>query len=157
MIQNKPALINVSSSTLMNGEYMPQKYICERQHVHPPFSFRGLPLETASIAMTLEKVQENGGVFDHWVIWNMQPTPAIAEGSAKGITGKNSHGQNKYMGPYEPFGDYYRLQVYALNKMLSLDEGSGKKELHDAMEGHILAMGSMNAYCEIAMKEDLSS
>ncbi len=147
MTESKPATINVSSSTLMLDDQIPQKYRANDQNIHPPVSFRGLPLETASIAMILEKVDERKEIFDHWIIWNMPPTAAIAEGSARGITGKNYYGQNSYLGPCESVGDHYRLQVFALNKMLALDAGNGKKELELAMEGHILATGQMRAYC----------
>ena len=141
------AVINVSSAELLTGGLIPAKYTSQNQNIHPPITFRGLPLETASIAMILEKVEKSNEVFDHWIIWNMTPTPAIAEGSATGVIGKNSSGENKYVGPCVPFGDYYRLQVYALNQMLTLNEDNGKHELKHAMEGHILAMGSMHAYC----------
>ncbi len=145
MIQNKPALINVSSSTLMNGVYMPQKYICERQHVHPPFSFRGLPLETASIAMTLEKVQESRGVFDHWVIWNIHPMEMIIENTVPGTEGKNSFGKTRYQGPCPPEGRDHRyfFKVYALDIILDIKIGADKKTLEKAMQDHTLAKGEI--------------
>lgn len=147
MIENEPTVISVSSSTLIHGDVLPIKYTRQHQNIHPPVSFRGLPLETASLALIMERIGTSDEVFDHWVIWNMPPTAAIAEGSARGVTGKNGHGENTYTGPHEPFGKCYRLQVFALNKMLTLDKHNGKEQLRDAMGGHILAMGSMDAYC----------
>lgn len=145
MGEYKSPSISVTSATLVDGNYIPQKYHSDHLNIHPPFSFRGLPLETASLAMTFEKVDESEEVFDQWVIWNMPPTAAIAEGAARGVVGKNGRGENSYLGPHKPFGHHYRLQVYALNKMLELDEGSGKEELKNAIEGHVLAVGSMHA------------
>jgi len=83
-------------------------------------------------------------VFDHWVVFNLQPTTndqlLIEEGvEPKGVAGVNSVGENKYTGPCPPDGEHrYFFKAYALDSTLSLNAGSSKTEVEKAMEGHII-------------------
>jgi len=82
-------------------------------------------------------------MWDHWIIFNISPTTRqIPEmvGPTSGIHGKTTFGHLKYGGPCPPDREHrYFFKLYALDVLLSLKEGSTKKEIEKAMEGHILA------------------
>jgi Raf kinase inhibitor-like YbhB/YbcL family protein len=83
-------------------------------------------------------------LFDHWVIWNINPEGTINENSAPGIQGKNGAGDNAYRGPCPPTGTHhYHFKVFALDAKLNLQSGASKTQLEDAVKGHVLAMGEL--------------
>ena len=143
----------ILSPQFTDGGIIPARYTFLGDNVHPPFSFKGIPLQTASLAMIVEKYVSRGEGFDHWIIWNILPTPAIAENSASGITGKNSAGLHEYTGPLPPFGSgLYVFYVYALTKMLKLDNNVSKQDLKEAMDNFIIAKGMLRAYHKIDLQ-----
>jgi hypothetical protein len=91
-----------------------------------------------------------GGVFAHWVIFNMPPerrqlsesVPAELPGV---LQGRNDFGTIGYSGPCPPPGSphHYRFILYALDQQLDVMAGSPKKQVLDAMKGHILDQGQL--------------
>jgi Raf kinase inhibitor-like YbhB/YbcL family protein len=87
------------------------------------------------------------GIFDHWIVWNIPPNAAIAEGSVPGVPGKNSFGQTGYGGPCPPAGIHrYFFKAFALDRELDLRPGEDKNKLQEAMNGHVLASGELMAF-----------
>ena len=90
-----------------------------------------------------------GGVFTHWIVFNLPanvrelgediPTQERLENGA--LHGKNDFGRIGYGGPCPPRGPAhrYRFTIYAPDKTLDLKPEASKKQLLDAMKGHILA------------------
>ncbi len=92
------------------------------------------------------------GVWTHWVLFNIPAdTDELPEAvstevqlSSKALQGRNDFGRIGYGGPCPPGpGHHYRFVVYALDKPLDLAGGVSKKEVVDAMQGHILAQGQL--------------
>ena len=68
-------------------------------------------------------------------------TEKIAGGGTQGLS---DFGKVGYGGPCPPGGTHrYYFKVYALDAMLNLEPGATKKELLQAMEGHVLAEGAL--------------
>ena len=131
--------MQVESSAFKAGNSIPVKYTCEGKNINPPISFKQIPQEAKSLALIIEDPDATKGTFDHWVIWNIEPSTQIEENSAPGIEGKNGSGKVEYTGPCPPAGTgihHYYFKVYALDKKLSLEKGSGKIQLQKAMQGH---------------------
>jgi Raf kinase inhibitor-like YbhB/YbcL family protein len=85
-------------------------------------------------------------VYDHWIVWNIPPNEPIAENNVPGINGTNSFGAEGYGGPCPPSGSHrYFFKVYAIDTQLDLPQGSNKKALQQAMQGHVLAFGELMA------------
>jgi Raf kinase inhibitor-like YbhB/YbcL family protein len=62
------------------------------------------------------------------------------------LQGQNSWNTVGYRGPMPPPGHgthHYYFKLYALDKGVSLGAGATKKQLLDAMKGHILAEGEL--------------
>ena len=60
--------------------------------------------------------------------------------------GRNSFLKPEYLPPDPPSGHgahQYAFQIFALDKVLELDEAPGRGALIEAMKGHVLAMGSL--------------
>jgi len=89
-----------------------------------------------------------GGTFTHWVLFNIPadsrklseaiPTQAHLPNGAR--QGRNDFRRNGYGGPCPPPGRPHRYQftLYALDQPIDLEAGVAKKQLIDAMQGHIL-------------------
>ena len=123
---------------------MPVKYSCKGENINPPLHVRDLPPDTVSLAIIVEDPDAPSGVFDHWVVWNIPPMAEIPEKLDLGVSGNNSKGKPGYTGPCPPSGTHrYAFKVYALDSLLDLPPGTGKKNLLNTMKDHILAGGEV--------------
>lgn len=128
--------------------FIPLKYTCDGDNVNPPLSIEKIPPGTKSLTLILYDPDAPYGSFDHWLVWNISPSEIIKENSVPGIVGKNSTGNNNYMGPCPPTDatHSYFFKVYALDTMLDVQTGSDKKTLKEAMKGHVLATGEIMGF-----------
>jgi hypothetical protein len=127
---------------------MPAKYSCDGESVNPPLEFGDIPNDARSLVLLMDDpdVPKNllpAGVFDHWVIYNIDPSvKEIAEDSTPpGVQGLNGAGQEKYAGACPPDREHrYFFKLYALDIMLNFGDPSkvDKQIVIDAMQGHIL-------------------
>lgn len=94
----------------------------------------------------------------HWVAWNipegttqlpagLQECDRLSGDSLQGLMqGANSHGSVGWYGPRPPKGDRphrSHFQLLALDRMLDLPLGATRDELLAALQGHVLASGSL--------------
>ena len=136
--------LTVSSTAFEQFGNIPAKYSCEGQEINPPLTIGDIPAETKTLAIIVDDPDAPNGTFDHWVVWNIPPGKVIAENSIPGMEGNNSSGKKGYKGPCPPTGTHrYFFKVYALDTELDLKEGTSKKELEGAMNGHILGYGEL--------------
>ena len=145
--------LTVSSSAFKEGDRIPAKYTCQGQDVSPPLAWGEPPAGTQSFALIVDDPDAPGGVFTHWVLFNIPPdsrnlpeaVPTQAELASGALQGKTDFGRTGYSGPCPPPGRPHRYQftLYALDQPLGLEGGASKKQLLSAMEGHILAQGQL--------------
>src|SRR5678815_3592169 len=136
--------LKIRSVAFSYGGYIPPRYTCEGENVNPPLEISDLPENTRSLALIVEDPDAPRGTYDHWVAWNIPPNEAIAENSRPGITGTNSFGNTGYGGPCPPSGSHrYFFKVYALDTDLTIEAGSDKRTLQEAMKDHILGSGEL--------------
>lgn len=144
------------SLAFANKGHIPSKYTCERENVNPPLEFNHLPTGTKSIAIIVEDHDAPKGIFDHWIVWNIQPNEVIDEKYKAGIAGRNSFGNNRYDGPCPPSGVHrYFFKAFALDKQLDLPAGSKKDELMQAMHGHIIGNAELLGLYSKKMVKDI--
>jgi Raf kinase inhibitor-like YbhB/YbcL family protein len=135
------------SSVFENEGNIPSVYTCDGENINPPLKVNGIPLETETLALIMEDPDTSRGTFDHWLVWNIEPDTQITENSIPGITGTNGAGKTGYHGPCPPSGSHrYFFNVYALDTRLDLEPGATKKELKEAMDGHILGEATVMGY-----------
>ena len=134
------------SSQFKERGIIPSRYTCEGANVSPPLEISGVPKGAKSLVLIMDdhdvpKHLRADGVWDHWVVFNIPvSTKQIEEGTnPKGVPGKTTYGHMKYGGPCPPNGEHrYLFKLYALDQMLDLKEGATKKEVENAMKGHII-------------------
>ena len=127
------------------------KNTCDGQDVSPRISWSGVPNNTKSLALIVEDPDAPGGLFVHWVIYNIDPSlKGLPEGIPKtevvsgiGLQGVNSFGKIGYGGPCPPRGSTHRyiFRIYALKEAVQLGPGASRNDLLRAMEGKIIAVG----------------
>ena len=134
----------IKSAVFENGGDIPAKYTCQGENINPPLDISGTPKEAKTLALIMEDPDAPHGTFDHWLVWNINPTKQITENSLPGIPGRNSFGNVKYGGPCPPSGSHrYYFRIYALDTVLHLAEGDKKEVLIREMKGHIIARGEV--------------
>jgi Raf kinase inhibitor-like YbhB/YbcL family protein len=137
--------LTLSSPAFADGERIPERYGYTNDNVNPPLRVEGVPSEAASLALVVDDPDARepaGKVWDHWVVWNLDPgTTEIPEGwGGDAVEGRNDYGERGYGGPNPPDREHtYRFILYALDATLDLDAGATKDDLEAAMEGHVLA------------------
>lgn len=149
-------VLHVSSPAFNEGDRIPIKYTCEGQDVSPPIVWSEPPVGTQSLVLILEDPEDStapGGVFTHWVLFNIPSDTCEIAGDIStqaelfnsALQGKNDFGRIGYCGPC-PNGSgphRYRFTLYALNCSLDLNVGASKKQVLDGIQGHILAQGEL--------------
>lgn len=149
MLKQSPRTLQVSSPAYAEGEAVPRTFTCQGGDVSPPLRFGGLPEGTRSVAVVFDDPDAPGATWVHWVFWNWPSGRAdLAEGedvrAAGARLGENSWGNNEYGGPCPPRGTHrYVFTVHALDAPLDLPEGASVAQLEKAMQGHVLAWGTL--------------
>lgn len=134
----------IASPAFENNKPIPRKYSCDGEDVNPPLSIEGVPEGTKSLVLIVDDPDAPMGTWDHWIVWNIQPTNRIGENTVPGVEGLNSFRKHSYGGPCPPSGTHrYFFKVYALDTKLSLNPDSKKRDVENAMKAHILASSEL--------------
>ncbi len=138
--------MKIVSSAFQNGGEIPRKYGYKKDNVNPALIINDVPADAKSLALVMDDPDAMGAVgkvWVHWVLWNIDPsTGEINENSvpSNSIQGKTDFGEIAYGGPAPPDKEHtYLFKLYALDDKLSLDEGSTKSQLDEAMKNHVIA------------------
>ena len=139
----------IGSTSFKNNGMIPQKHTGFGEDISPELIITDAPEDTVSFAIILDDLDVPFcKTFCHWIVWNIPKKDIIPEGlqnisSCSGI----AWGKHRYRGPKQPFFirkvHRYAFTVYALDCHLNISEKSCKKNLLDAMRGHILAEASL--------------
>lgn len=145
--------LSITSTAFQEGGKIPDNYTSQGQDISPPLAWSEPPEGTQSFALIMDDLDAPGGTFTHWVIFNI---PSNSRGLPEAVStedqlsdstlqGKNDFGRIGYGGPSPPPGPAHRYQftLYALDRSLDLTAGASKKQVLDAIQGHILARGEL--------------
>ena len=144
--------LTLRSASFADEASIPAKFTCQGDDVSPALSWSGAPAGTRSFALVVDDPDAPDPrapktTWVHWVVYNLPPeTGALAEGvQATNLPdgareGVNDWKRTGYNGPCPPVGRHrYFHKLYALDIVLPALERPTKKQLEDAMRGHILA------------------
>jgi Raf kinase inhibitor-like YbhB/YbcL family protein len=140
--------MELTSTAFAPGEPIPRKYACDGEDISPPLQWSDPPQGTQSFALIADDPDAPVGTWVHWVLYNLpaetgllpEAIPPDADLSDGSQHGKNSWRRLGYGGPCPPSGTHrYFFKLYALDTVLDLAAGASKKQVLQAMEGHILA------------------
>jgi Raf kinase inhibitor-like YbhB/YbcL family protein len=144
-----PGEIELRSAAFTDHTLIPDRYPYEGGNISPPLEWGGIPHGTAELVLLCEDPDAPRGTFTHWVVTNISPTTTgVDEGALPtgGTPGRNGFGQSGWGGPRPPVGDdphRYFFRLCAADKRLSLGEGVNAEQVHAALEGHLIACGTL--------------
>jgi len=147
------ATLQVESSAFEEDQAIPRQYTCDGADLSPPVSWSASPEATQSFVLILDDPDAPAGTWDHWILFNIPATtrslpeavPADENVEGIGVHGSNSWRNLGYGGPCPPSGPAhsYSFRVYALDSILDLEAGARKRDVEQAMIGHVLATGQL--------------
>ena len=142
----------VLSAAFAMGAAIPDRHGCAG--ISPPLEWSAAPANTQSLAVLCDDPDAPAGDWVHWVVFNLAPdVRSLPENVARdahlpgdAVQGLNDYDRVGYDGPCPPPGQTHRYfyKVFALDTRLALDARARKKDLLKAMQGHILAQGSLS-------------
>lgn len=125
-----------------NGS-IPPKYSKKGGNCSPEIAFRDVPPNAKSLVLILDDPDAPRGLFTHWVVYNIDPRVGGFHENLlpEGVTqGQNSWGEARYGGPQPPDREHrYFFHLYALDTQLPLQPGAARKDVEQAMDGHVIA------------------
>lgn len=143
------AVMRITSTAFEERRPIPKIYTCDGEDLSPPLFWEGVPEGTRSFALICDDPDAPGKTWVHWVLYNIPPDTtalpqgmpteaALEDGSRQAVT---DFGRPGYGGPCPPKGKAHRylFKLYALDALLELEGKVEKKDVEEAMEGHILA------------------
>ncbi|PYI92109.1 MAG: YbhB/YbcL family Raf kinase inhibitor-like protein, partial [Verrucomicrobia bacterium] len=94
------------------------KFTCNGQSTSPELRISGTPPGAKSLALIADDPDAPGGVFTHWLVWNIDPqTTQWAENSipAGALQGTNDFSKKGYGPPCPPSGTHrYVFKIFAV-------------------------------------------
>ncbi len=140
-------VFTITSTAFKHEGMIPSQYTCDGANISPQLAWTNPPDSTKSFALICDDPDAPVGDWVHWVMFNIPPETrelkekisddaVLPNGARHGITDFRGYG---YGGPCPPSGTHrYFFKLYALDTMLPAKEQVTKKDLLEAMKGHIL-------------------
>ena len=144
--------IKIESPAFKEGAFIPEQYTCDGSNISPPLNWGDPPEGTTSIVLISDDPDAPMGTWVHWVVYNIPPSvrefpeniPAVKTLDNGALQGTTDFGRIGYGGPCPPSGTHrYFFKLYALDTMLNFGPGATKKQVVEAMKGHVLAEGQL--------------
>ena len=145
--------IELKTTLFTPGGFIPKRFTCEAEDVSPSLTWTEPPAGTQSFAIIEDDPDAPSGVFVHWLIYDL---PAAYRQLSEGISGNdqmpdgarqgtNDFSRTGYSGPCPPPGKPHRyfIRLYALDTITNLHSAATRRELDNAMQGHILAQAEL--------------
>ena len=144
----------LTSTAFANGSEIPVLYTCEGKDVSPPLAWTGVPDGARSLALIVDDPDAPDPAkprmtWVHWVLYDLPAAAAELPEAVKKLPagtreGKNDWKRTGWGGPCPPVGRHrYFFKLYALDVELPDLGEPTKKELEEAMEGHIIARAEL--------------
>ncbi|MBS0655174.1 MAG: YbhB/YbcL family Raf kinase inhibitor-like protein [Verrucomicrobia bacterium] len=143
----------LESPGFTDGGAIPASYTCQGSDQSPLLRWKNSPAGTKSFALIVDDPDAPVGIWVHWVLYDIPasasainqgvpPQEILPDGSKQGV---NDFGKIGYGGPCPPKGKPHRyfFKLYALDNQPALKPRATKKELEQAMEGHILSTAEL--------------
>ncbi len=146
-------VMQLTSTAFKADGQIPVRHTCDGEDLSPPLAWSGAPAGTSAFALICEDPDAPAGTWDHWVLYAIPADRAslpeavardaqLSDGLRQGLNGWQKPG---YRGPCPPPGKAHRyfFRLYALAAPLDLAPGATKARLLAAMQGRVLATGSL--------------
>lgn len=141
-IKSFAAEFSLASPAFEANGMIPTDFTCHGANKSPPFTWHDIPTNTRSLVLIAQDPDAPTGTWTHWILFNITPSinnldvDASPEGAGQA---KNSWGNAKYQGPCPPLGAHrYVFTLYALDKVMELNNGAATNTVLDAITGHVI-------------------
>lgn len=152
-----PPTLALTSTSFPGGEFMKQ-FTCDGAESSPQLAWAAPPAATRSFALiVVDRDSPLNFAFVHWVLYDLPPekrelpeaVPKQAQLPDGSRQGQNDNDNDKigYVGPCPPGKSAHRyvFELYAVDNKLNLPAGATRKQVENALKGHILAYGELIA------------
>ncbi|HEY1957313.1 MAG TPA: YbhB/YbcL family Raf kinase inhibitor-like protein [Polyangiaceae bacterium] len=141
--------IVLSSPAFVDGESLPPSATKDGGGIPPELRWESVPAATQSLVLICEDPDAPlPEPFVHWLVYDIAPAEASIGPSnvSTAREGKNSNLKRGFTPAAPPAGHgvhHYHFQIFALDVTLGFAHGVGRRELVEAMSGHVLAWGEL--------------
>lgn len=145
--------LELKSTAFKPGGEIPKKFTCDGPDASPALTWNEPPAGTQSFTLIMDDPDAPGGTWVHWVVYDLPPgtrelpegVPKVGEIQGGGQQGRNDFPKIGYGGPCPPPGKPHRyfFKLYALDAKLNLKAGATKRDVEQAMKGHILTQAEL--------------
>jgi hypothetical protein len=148
-----PDSLGLTSSSIPDGR-IPTAFTCDGANTSPALHWNTPPPATKSFALILNDRDAPLGSFVHWVMYDLPPATQSLEVSVPSADqlpngarqGHNDFDAIGYGGPCPGHSEHrYVFMLFALDSKLNLPAGATRAQLDEAMKGHVLARGRLEA------------
>jgi Raf kinase inhibitor-like YbhB/YbcL family protein len=147
-----PCSLTVESPAFRDGGLLPESCTDDGEKLSPPLTWSGVPREAEALVLLVEDADSpTPSPLVHAILWDLPAEEGgLASGDLDGPTsvgeghsmGCNSFRRAEYLPPDPPKGHgphRYCFQLFALDRRLDFDDPPHRRELLDAMAGHVIA------------------
>lgn len=142
--------MKITSSTFVHNGNIPKLYSCEGRDISPPLDWSEVPSNTKSLVLIVDDPDAPDPAAPRmtWVHWLLYNLPVACTGLPEAVRslpvgtldGMNDWKRIGYGGPCPPIGRHrYFHKLYALDVVLPDLQKPDKKQLEQAMQGHVIA------------------
>ncbi len=140
--------MHIASTAFQDNESIPAEHSRNGGNISPPLTFSEVPVTAKSLVLVLDDPDVPGGLFTHWILYDMSPaTLQIMPGELplEGKQATNDFGQAAYGGPQPPSGTHrYVFRLFALDSALDGLRPTDKRPTLDAaIKGHIIGQAEL--------------
>jgi len=150
-----PPTLALTSSSFQDGEFLKQ-FTCDGAESSPALAWAAPPTATRSFALiVVDRDSPLNFAFVHWVLYDLpaekrellEGLPKQAQLPDGSHQGQNDDDKIGYVGPCPPGKSAHRyvFELYAADNKLNLPAGATRKQVENALKGHILAYGELIA------------
>jgi len=150
--EGKMMTMKIESPAFADGAEIPRQYTCDGADLSPALRWEGVPEGTRSLVLIVDDPDAPDPAapkmtWVHWVIYDIPPSVvALPEGADAASLppgarqGLNDWKREGWGGPCPPVGRHrYFFKLYALDTELPDLGPATKREVLQAMSGHVLA------------------
>ena len=141
--------LELKTAAFPPGGAIPKQFTCDGADVSPALSWTEPPPRTQSFVLIVDDPDAPAGTWVHWVVYNLPasarqiPEHAQSDDMVQGggLHGVNDFHRTGYGGPCPPPGKPHRyfFRLYALDIELAVKPEASRKDVDQAMRGHVLA------------------
>ena len=133
------------SKDFTNKSSIPSEFTCDGRNVSPQLSWVNAPKETKSFALAVTDPDAPGGMWIHWLVYDISETVNKIECGSLPAAAKeveNDFGRKSYGGPCPPSGTHrYIFTLYAL--VTEHLEGLNKHNFFEKVKDHTIEKSEM--------------